>query len=561
MATLPTAYASQSYGRKTLDFYAAAGEVSGGDPRARADERRLVDFDGGKHTVRLVDRHFTLEPGDQASVLRLQPGPARRSRPVAVVNHTRGEWGRTHPGASGLLSRSGVARNVNWALTMLLFALGAMVVVWPFLQAFLVEVSPSVFAAAPEFDVFALAAAATPDLAAWRFSDTAAPLSALIAQFQPSLAGQADFLVFLAVALAGGVVVYGARSWRLLWAPVYVGAIGAMALSLGGVADAAGYALSGLLVPAVLFALGGAVNRIRDAGKLERRIALLADHLLRHAPEESVSGGEAQPEPQSDAADADVVADAAPATAAAASLREPVQEPSAEISEPAVEAEPAVEDEPQADAAAAEADAAPVSEVTAETPAKDASEAEPAANDAAPEEPTAAADQAETNKAESEPDAPTSEIPAADATAEAAPTDEPDPAALDAQTAEAEPLEMGGIEPEEAERLKNDPRYAARAIVLPPPPPMPADAGADWPSDEAADAAAPDAEVDNAAATTQLAADADSADVDDADADAKPVSETRELRPSRPLPENVVPLFAAPSERAASKREPEDVAD
>ena len=88
MANLPTAYASQNFGRKTLDFYAASGEVSGSDPRARADERSLTDYDGAKHTVRVMDRNFALEAGDQASVLRMQTGPSQRSRPVALVNHT-----------------------------------------------------------------------------------------------------------------------------------------------------------------------------------------------------------------------------------------------------------------------------------------------------------------------------------------------------------------------------------------------------------------------------------------------------------------------------------------
>ncbi|MFW6300317.1 MAG: hypothetical protein ACOC20_05300, partial [Oceanicaulis sp.] len=153
MANLPTAYASQRFGAKALDFYAASGEVIGADPRARADERRLQDIDGARHTVRLMEAKFDLEPGDQASVLRLQPGPARRSRPVAVVNHSRGGWTRTHPGASALLSRAGVARNVNWLITMGLFAAAALAIVWPYLAAFMAELIPTAFSGLPVYDL------------------------------------------------------------------------------------------------------------------------------------------------------------------------------------------------------------------------------------------------------------------------------------------------------------------------------------------------------------------------------------------------------------------------
>ena len=51
---------------------------------------------------------------------------------------------------------------MNWALTMALFALAALVVVWPYLRAFLVEIDPAVFERAPQFDIFALTASAAP---------------------------------------------------------------------------------------------------------------------------------------------------------------------------------------------------------------------------------------------------------------------------------------------------------------------------------------------------------------------------------------------------------------
>ena len=81
-------------------------------------------------------------------------------------------------------------------------------------------------------------------------------------------------------------------------------------------------------------------------------------------------------------------------------------------------------------------------------------------------------------------------------------------------------LELAGLDAEEAERLKNDPRYAARAIVLPSPPPMPA-------------------------------AEAESEAVSDVDEAVKPSTgpvtrETRELRPSAPLTNRVLSLFSNP---------------
>ena len=71
MANLPTAHASQSFGRKSVDFYAAPGQVIGSDPRARADERRVQDLDGARHALRLSQAKFALNPGDTAAVLRV----------------------------------------------------------------------------------------------------------------------------------------------------------------------------------------------------------------------------------------------------------------------------------------------------------------------------------------------------------------------------------------------------------------------------------------------------------------------------------------------------------
>jgi hypothetical protein len=613
MANLPTAYASQDFGRKTLDFYAAAGEVNGADPRARDDEHSLTDYDGAKHTVRVMDRDFALEAGDQASVLRMQMGPSRRSRPVAVVNHTRQGWSRTHPGASAMLSRAGVARNVNWFLTVLLFALASMVMVWPYLRSFLVEVDPSVFGAAPAFNIFALALIALPDLGNWSFSQSVSPVSTLIAQSVPSVAEQADQIVFYTLSGLAALVVFATRSWRLLWAPLFVGLVAAAALGLGGVTEASGYAVIAYGLSAAIFVVGGLINRIRDAARLERRIALLADHLQRHAPEETIARTDA-PDTEAEAPDAlseetteddaSMAAVTAPVSAvlsdnageprtdesqADETRIETADQPASDLSDDAditvaeangqadaspvletpTDAEAAALSEPieqsadaegsdaahEEDAAAVSEDAEVDSEVAAEAEPENLSaeqhEAEPALVEAEPpiEEEGGAVNEeiavdasADASVTATEPNAELGEAApedegdveaelqapsdtAADAesdalTSEAAEEVEPalslaaeEPAADEAGDApEAEP-ELAGLEAEEAERMKNDPRYAARAIVLPSPPPMP------------------------------TAEDSDN----DALTPAQPTTrETRELRPSEPLTNRVLSLFSNP---------------
>jgi TATA-binding protein-associated factor Taf7 len=77
----------------------------------------------------------------------------------------------------------------------------------------------------------------------------------------------------------------------------------------------------------------GLINRIRDAARLERRIALLADHLQRHPPEETIARTDA-PETEAETPeetaedttedDASMAAVAAPVSAA---LSESADEP------------------------------------------------------------------------------------------------------------------------------------------------------------------------------------------------------------------------------------------
>lgn len=569
MASLPTAYASQRFGRKSLDFYAAAGDVIGADPRARADERRLQDLEGARHTVRLMDTGFQLDPGQPASVLRMQPGPARRSRPVAVVNHDSGAWSRTHPGAAGLLARAGVSRTLNWTLTMLVFALAALAVVWPYLRAFLIEIDPAAFTRAPELDVFALAAGLLPGLADWRIDPVAAPLTAAVSDLAPGLAAFTPQALFAAAVLLAAGLVLALRSWRLVWVPVLVAGLLAAAMGFDGAAGAVTPALAGLGLAAGVFLIGGVINRIRDAARLERRIAVLADHIVRHPPEEMVAGADgAEDDPAAEHDDARQGASVTAAALGASHYRTPEDPPGDDAeatpdaeesgAQPHADAEtppqreassdPGADAQPDADVDAAAADEgsggdettpdegeADEPHATAEAErrkreaegAVDAGETEapasetPAADDPGAEDPGTGVPGAEAQEADAlEPDA-----PGAEAEADAADSDGgSDPAAEGAPDTEPDPA-PNTFEQEETERLRTDPRYASRAIVLPPPPPMPVPDG---------DEASGDAATDEAGAGAEPGSEA-------------PRSQTRTLQPGAPLPPNVVPMFAAPA--------------
>lgn len=450
MANLPAGYASLRFGRKTIDFYAVAGEVVGSDPRARAEERRIQDLDGARHTLRLMDKGYRLEPGDTASVLRLQPGPERRSRPVAVASPSARSWTRTHPGAPALLSRAGVSRNLNWALTMALFALAALAIVWPYLHAFLIEIAPGRLADLPAPNVFALAAAYAPGLEAFRWSQAAAPLAMLLDAAGPGLAGQAGIIAFAAIVAAGAVVVYAARSWRLFWAPIFVAVVVAGAIGLDGSAGAEGPALAALGASALLFVIGGVINRLRDEIRLDRRIALLADHLVSQTPGEHVRASRL---PDS------VVQRAGAGAIAASALREPAQVADT-VPAAAVEADQRAEAVQTADAVetthAVEA-TAPGEVAEPVLPAAEAADA----NDSAFAGPGAA-----------------------DVSAHA-PDDviEADGFVDRDLKVHAAPQAPADAESVEEARLRDDPRYAARAIVLPAPPPMaPPQAAAEAPA-------------------------------------------------------------------------------
>jgi len=478
MATLPTAYASLRFGRKTIDFYAVTGEVVGSDPRARAEERRIQDLDGARHTLRLMEKNYRLEPGDSASVLRLQPGPERRSRPVAVASPSAQSWSRTHPGVPALLSRAGVSRNVNWWLTMALFALAALAIVWPYLHAFLVELAPGRIGALPAPDLFALAAASVPGLDAFRWSEAAGGLTLLLEAAGPGMAEQAGMIVFAALVAAFAMLAYGARSWRLVWAPVFVALAFFGAMGLDGPAGAEGPALAALGAAALLFIVGGVFNRLRDEARLDKRIALLADHLVSQTPVEHVRASRL-PEGAASAVAASTITSSA--------LREPAEP---QVTEP----EPA-EPEAAAEAPAETENEAPAAELA------DAEQAEAPAAETAPEPVADAAGEADAGVPSSHAthDAGADEVEA-DGFVDPELSVETEAAAQETAPADADSIEEA--------RLRDDPRYAARAIVLPAPPPMPRpETGAEpafaAPADEDAAPTSNEADADEAGAEGQ----------------------------------------------------------
>ncbi|GGG89089.1 hypothetical protein GCM10007420_00090 [Glycocaulis albus] len=289
MAILPTAHATQRFGSRAIDFYVAPGQVIGSDPRARADERRIQDLDGERHPVRIGKRDFALDAGDYAAVIRMQPGPKRRSSPVAVVNYRTGSWTRTSQDNTRVLSRAGVSRNANWLLTLLALTLLALIIVWPQMLTLLGLFAPGLAAGLPSFDVFSALVAIQPGLADARLAGSVPAVSDIIAELAPQLSGFEGAVIFAGITLAGALLALGARSWRFAWVPVFLIITLAGAVAIGGPETAAIPALLALAGSAALFIVAGIINRWRDAARLEARIARLADHVLRHPPQEMVT--------------------------------------------------------------------------------------------------------------------------------------------------------------------------------------------------------------------------------------------------------------------------------
>ncbi len=396
MSLLPTAHAGQAFGSRRIDYFTVNGHVSESD----AHIGQVVDSDGMDHEIKLLEKTSALAPGDTATVLRVQSGPNRRSRPVALVNHSRGVWMRASPDATAVLARSGVTRTLNWWFSLLFLAIIAAAAVWTDLHAFLSEVNAGLMAGVPIFDIYADLAQRMPALASWRL-ETALPSGLFDAiaglGFIPMEQLTEWGLGLGSVLLAA--VAFSARSWRLIYLP----AVAAAAVLIGGVFGSALPTLMVLGGTALLFVIGGLVNRIRDGGRFNARVDRLAEHVLRNPPQEGVA---AQP-----AADAAPRGDALPAAAAAAAIAS------------AAAAADQAEDTVEAAAETAEADAAPEETVTAE---------------AEPETVTEGASEAETTVAELNAAAETPAEPDADAEAEDAAEPEIKPATETETAPEAE---------------------------------------------------------------------------------------------------------------------------
>ncbi|MGY6663049.1 MAG: hypothetical protein ACXIVO_12090 [Glycocaulis sp.] len=289
MAILPTAHATQRFGSRAIDFYVAPGQVIGSDPRARADERRIQDLDGERHPVRIGKRDFALDAGDYAAVIRLQPGPKRRSSPVAVVNYRTNSWTRTSQDNTSILSSAGVSRNANWLLTVLALTVLALVIVWPQMLALLALLAPGLANGLPAFDVFSALVAVQPGLADARLAEAVPAVSDSLVELAPQLSGFEGAVIFAAITLAGALLALGARSWRFAWVPAFLVITLAGAVAINGAEAAAIPALLALAGSVTLFLFAGVINRWRDAARLEARIARLADHVLRHPPQEMVT--------------------------------------------------------------------------------------------------------------------------------------------------------------------------------------------------------------------------------------------------------------------------------
>lgn len=286
MSLLPTAHAGQAYGARRIDFFTVSGEVS----RSDGATGRVRDDDGMDHDIRLTESTSALAPGDSATILRVQAGPNRRSRPVAIVNHSRETWMRAAPDATALLARSGITRGFNWWLSVLLLAVTALASVWPLLHAFLTEMNGAMMSGVPAYSVLGELDAYAPALAGWRL-ETALPTGLLDAIAALGIVPM-DQLTGWGLALGGAgltLIAYGARSWRLLYVPVFAG----FALMAGVILGGPGATLALIGGAVLLFLIGGLFNRIRDAGRFNARVERLAEHVLRNPPQESVRTADA----------------------------------------------------------------------------------------------------------------------------------------------------------------------------------------------------------------------------------------------------------------------------
>lgn len=381
MSLLPTAHAGQSYGSRRIDFFTVSGQVSASD----ASTGRVTDPDGLEHDVKLIEQSSAFAPGDSATILRVQSGPNRRSRPVAIVNHSRGVWMRAAPDATSILARSGVTRSFNWWLSILAMVLTAAVAVWPTLHIFLSEINAGMMAGIPAFNIYDEILASVPGLADWRL-ETALPtgIADAIAGLGFIAMDQLTELSVFALSALLAILAFASRSWRLLYMPVFA-AFSLIAGAMFGAAETSLIILAGGLA---LYLAGGLVNRIRDSGRLNSRVERLAEHVLRHPPQEEVRS-------------ADITATAAVVTGAgvvASTVTAEAEARAPETVEPEAEAvaEPVAEVASETDVTEAEVDSELAAIVETETVEAEAAEAEPLTEEDVAETAAAEADAVET---------------------------------------------------------------------------------------------------------------------------------------------------------------------
>lgn len=566
MSLLPTAHAGQLFGSRRIDFFTVSGHVSDADHHHGC----ITDNDGMDHDVRLMEKTEVLASGDVATVLRVQSGPNRRSRAVAIIDHSRGTWLRASPDATTILARSGITRSFNWWLSILLLVALAAASVWPTLHFFLTEMNAGMMSGVPVFDLFADLGARMPGLSSWRLEN------ALPAGIRDALAGLnfmpmeslTEWGLYAAAALMA-IVSFAARSWRLIYVPLFA----VLAVVSGAVFGGADTTLSMIGGALALFTLGGLVNRIRDGGRFNARVERLADHVLRNPPQEGVRSSEAPALAEGAAAaaiaTATAVAEAAPAEAAPAE-EAPAEEAAAaesvdavaEVETPENAGEVSAEDTETdaADDASAEASvsvaAAPDTTETSDDTAEATPEATPepataeeTANDDAASDDTASDDTAGETVAETEDD----DLPSLEEVK----------AAAAMALAEAESESPDTIEADAAPEIDLEDE---RTMPVAPPPPMPAAAEAapveaETPAeDTATETAAPADDTASDEPVAEETADSNSTDepVMSAEApDPVEVETVEAIAPEADLPENSEPVAqAAPVEPAPVAAEP-----
>ena len=312
MSSLPSAHASQRFGRRQIEFFAVSGHVTGSAERARSSQRSIQDLDGANHTIRVSDRNTRLDEGDSIAVLRLQSGPDRRSRPVSAINYTADAWTELGRGASATLSRTGISRGGVWWFAILAFMLTALAIVWSDLRLFLVEVNSDWFGGAPDFQLLPWLNGLVPALSGFDLAGLIPGFSDMVGATGVLGAEQANAVAIGLVLTLLGLVAFAARTWRIIWVPVFILAALCAGLMLAP-EQPDDVSLIALGVGALFFVIAGFFNRVRDAARLKSRIERLSEHLLRHPPVESVSVPVATPvEDAAPAEEAPLTEEAAP---------------------------------------------------------------------------------------------------------------------------------------------------------------------------------------------------------------------------------------------------------